>query len=549
MKYIAYVRKSTEQAERQSLSIPAQQRKIEELFPNIEIVKWMPPESKSAFTPGRPVFDEMMRLLKEGQADGIVTWHPDRLSRNEIDAAQITYGLRIGVIKDIKFGSYHFDNSPEGIMMLQGVMSHSQYSSSKLSKDVKRGNDEQRKRGWLTGRAIEGYLNERNKEGLSFGIIVKDPERFMLRRKMWDLMLTGDYSTPQIKEVANKQWGYKTRGDKRSPSGPISRSAIYAMFNNPRYAGKIPVPGQPPDVFEDAKYPPMVSIEEYDRVQDLLGRKATRKLSTRKEFTFRGTMICGDCGCMITAEDTTRYYKNGNTKKFTYYHCTHKRPCSQRKNTREESLEQQFNELLMKRRILPQFKDWALETLDSQNDVETTDIDAILTSQNRTIESAHREMKKLISMAAKELISEEEFKVQQKDLEKQIKGLEKELRETKKHAEDWYDTFTKAFEVAVDGVERFNNGDVSVKKQILENIGQNLVLMDGQLQINTFPWLVLIEKEYPKLEAEYEMVRTLPDKIREPALEAVRSSWLGMRDSNPRSRDQNPVPYRLANPH
>ncbi len=25
--------------------------------------------------------------------------------------------------------------------------------------------------------------------------------------------------------------------------------------------------------------------------------------------------------------------------------------------------------------------------------------------------------------------------------------------------------------------------------------------------------------------------------------------WLGMRDSNPRSWDQNPVPYRLANPH
>jgi hypothetical protein len=26
------------------------------------------------------------------------------------------------------------------------------------------------------------------------------------------------------------------------------------------------------------------------------------------------------------------------------------------------------------------------------------------------------------------------------------------------------------------------------------------------------------------------------------------SIWLGMRDSNPRSRDQNPLPYRLANP-
>ena len=29
----------------------------------------------------------------------------------------------------------------------------------------------------------------------------------------------------------------------------------------------------------------------------------------------------------------------------------------------------------------------------------------------------------------------------------------------------------------------------------------------------------------------------------------LRSIWLGMRDSNPRSWDQNPVPYHLANPH
>ena len=29
----------------------------------------------------------------------------------------------------------------------------------------------------------------------------------------------------------------------------------------------------------------------------------------------------------------------------------------------------------------------------------------------------------------------------------------------------------------------------------------------------------------------------------------IMSIWLGMRDSNPLSWDQNPLPYRLANPH
>lgn len=241
MKYIAYVRKSTEQAERQSLSIPAQKRKIHELFPDITIVKWIE-ESKSAFKPGRVGFDEMISLLESSKAEGIVCWHPDRLSRNEVDAAKLTYGIRTGLICDLKFGSYFFDNSPEGIMMLQNVMSHSQYYSSKLSKDVKRGNEEQRRRGWLTGQAMEGYLNARSADGLSHGIIVKDPERFALRRKMWDLMLTRQHSVPQIVEIANKQWGYRTKGSRKRPASGISRSGLYHMFNNPRYAGLIPNP-------------------------------------------------------------------------------------------------------------------------------------------------------------------------------------------------------------------------------------------------------------------------------------------------------------------
>ena len=37
-------------------------------------------------------------------------------------------------------------------------------------------------------------------------------------------------------------------------------------------------------------------------------------------------------------------------------------------------------------------------------------------------------------------------------------------------------------------------------------------------------------------------------KLKNEALSLLRPLWLGMRDSNPRSRDQNPLPYRLANP-
>src|SRR5258708_29418185 len=117
LKYFGYVRKSTEGEERQALSIQAQKEKIEEFFGDVKIVK-VYEERQSAFEPyKRPVFQKMLDRIRDGDAQGILAWHPDRLSRNEIDAGAITYMIRQGFIKDLKFGSYNFDNSPEGIWM------------------------------------------------------------------------------------------------------------------------------------------------------------------------------------------------------------------------------------------------------------------------------------------------------------------------------------------------------------------------------------------------------------------------------------------------
>ena len=138
LRYIAYVRKSEERKERQELSHKAQKRKIEEQFPDLNIVDTLE-ESKSAFTPGRPVFNEIIKMVKTGKIDGIVCWHPNRLSRNEIDAADVTYMLRKNILKDLKFCAYTFQNNPEGIMMLQIIMSQSQYESAKQGRDVSKG--------------------------------------------------------------------------------------------------------------------------------------------------------------------------------------------------------------------------------------------------------------------------------------------------------------------------------------------------------------------------------------------------------------------------
>ena len=76
-KYFLYARKSTEDDDRQVMSIEAQLFELRELArkENLEILEEFQ-ESKSAKTPGREIFDEMMAKIENGGDFGILAWHP-----------------------------------------------------------------------------------------------------------------------------------------------------------------------------------------------------------------------------------------------------------------------------------------------------------------------------------------------------------------------------------------------------------------------------------------------------------------------------------------
>ena len=402
IKYFAYVRKSTEGLERQALSIPAQKDKLREVFGGLDIE--FVEDRASAFKPfNRPNFAKMLEAIKKGERTGLLAWHPDRLSRNEKDAGEITYMIRTGVIADLKLATYHFENTPEGIWMLQMALSQSQYESAKKGRDVKRGLMQSIKMGFYPAPAPLGYSDDKFTER---GKKIKkpDPERFDIVRKMFDLILTNQYTVSQILKIVNKEWGFKGPKGKK-----LSKTGLYNLYSRPFYYGEFEYPLGSGN-FHQGSHKPMITRDEYERIQIITGRKNAPR-QKRHEIIYRGPMKCGECGAMITAEEKVKRQKNGNIHNYTYYHCTKRIDpnCSQ-KCIEEKELEKQIAIELGKIEIPADFTQWALTRLKEQNTKEIDDREKIYGSQRRGYDASVRKIDNLIDMRANQEITEDEFK-------------------------------------------------------------------------------------------------------------------------------------------
>lgn len=472
MRYFIYCRKSSEDEDRQVLSIESQRREVERLlstWPDVMVVG-VYEEAMSAKAPGRPVFSGMLRRIEKGEADGIIAWHPDRLARNSVDGGTIIYLLDRLILKDVRFASFSFENNPQGKFMLSIIFGYSKYYVDALSENIRRGNRTKVENGWRPSRAPIGYRNDPDTR-----TTVPDPDTFALVRRLWELMLSGAYTTHQVCDIGAKRLGLRTRKKKRSGGTPLSVSAIYKLLSNPFYAGIIVWGGQT----YPGKHERMVTLDEFDEVQRLLGRPGRAK-QQRHVFALTGMIHCGECGRMVTAEEKVNRFGS----RYTYYHCTRKRKdyrCRQPVIERR-ALEAQVLDFLGVVAPGPTVEAWVLARMareagsrDERRDVQRRSLDA-------AIAAAEREASNLTRLRVRELIPEAEFVSERADIERrriQLIQTQEELRA----GGPWLEPAKEVVSFNIRAVSRFREGKPAVQRLILQAVGSNPVLRDRIVSI------------------------------------------------------------------
>src|SRR3989344_636007 len=479
IKYFLYARKSSESEERQVQSIDDQIGRLTSLAKSedLEVVRVFK-ESKSAKKPyERAIFTDMLEQIQQGKADGILCWQINRLSRNPVDSGTIQWMLQNGLIKSIQ--TIDKEYRPEDNVLLFSVESGmaNQFIID-LRKNTMRGMESKLQKGWQPALARLGYLNDQLKK-----TIVKDPERFDQVKQMWMLMLTGTYPVSRILKIANEDWGFRTIQRKQRGGKPLSLSGLYSLFYSKFYAGLIEWNGQT----YGGVHEPMITIEQYERVQALLGKNTDKPRPKQHEHPFSGIIRCGECQAIITAETKHKLIKTtGKVKRYDYYHCTGKKKyisCSQKKVISEKDLSDQIESEISKLTILPEFRDWAVEILNGWNDKEISQRSEKHTTQTKTLIDTQAQLDNLTNIRYRDLISDEEYTKERTTLQSSITQLKQQLRETENRAENWLELTERVFDFATHARTKFIEGNIQTKKEIFAPLGASFSLKDNILTL------------------------------------------------------------------
>ncbi len=480
MKYFLYARKSTDVEDKQVMSIEAQLSELRSLAKseNLEIIDEFV-EKRTAKMPGRPVFNEMVRKIQNGEAQGIVCWKIDRLARNPVDGGQISWMLQQNIIQHIRtYDKNHFPS--DNVLMMSVEFGMANQFIRDLSANTKRGLRAKVKRGEFPSTAPVGYLND-----VRMKTIVVDRKKSKIIRSAFEIYSLGNSCFEDISKFLHEK-------NVRSWYGNIiHKECVKNILSNPFYYGHFRYSGE----IHEGKHTPIIEKRLFDKVQKVMTERGHQIRAVIEPKAFCGLIKCGTCGMMITAEDKVKKCKNGNVHKYIYYHCTKKsktikcaEPC-----IREEVLTSELSQILSNYAMpSPWVKEFELYMKKDEHEANR-ESKVIIESLRSNLFSISEKIQRLLDVYLAQDIERETYLKERSKLFSEKKTLEEKIGRLEKDATSWLEPMREWVNTVSTLDEIAQRNDLPSKKSSLQKIfGSNLIMHDKKIQETpSFPFSAL----------------------------------------------------------
>lgn len=309
MKTVIYARVSSKEQEQEGYSIPAQLKLLNDyaLKNNLKVIKEFK-DVETAKQAGRENFNLMVEFVKKNtDIKHILCEKTDRLSRNFRDIAIMDdlinqQNLNIILVKENTTISRDSKSHEKFIFGIKALMAKNYIDN--LSEETRKGMQEKAEQGIYPSSAPLGYRNDEAKnQGKALKYLTLDEQRAPIINKIFRMYSTGNCSLALLATQSYEEGLRNKRG------GKVGKAAIHKILQNPIYHGAFRWHGK----LYQGTHPAIVSKDLFDAVQEAFDA-LNRPKQTKRRFAYAGLMVCGKCGCAITAE-----IKKG---RYVYYHCT-----------------------------------------------------------------------------------------------------------------------------------------------------------------------------------------------------------------------------------
>lgn len=328
--YCLYTRKSSESDERQAMSIDGQLKEMYFLAKKekLNIVSVITESHSTKQSSERPGFNKLVNQITKGEFNAILTWAPDRLSRNAGDLGRIVDLMDQQRLVQIRTYSQSFSNNPNEKSLLMILCSQAKLENNNRGVNVKRGLRSKCEAGIRPGIAPIGYINVLKANHIS--TIEIDKEKAPVIKEMFNKVVNQGYSGRMVKKWLDVL-GFKTKAGYK-----LALSQVYIALQNSFYFGEFKYGNK----WYKGTYEPIITKSLFDKVQIQL-QVASRQWN-KQTFPFKKLCVCGSCGGSVTAEIKYRRTKSNKVNTHIYYHCNRikKYDCKEPYITEEELIKQ-----------------------------------------------------------------------------------------------------------------------------------------------------------------------------------------------------------------